>query len=203
LDLADENALVAGLAESLHRKDLAPRERVAALRLLVQIHRPGTQLGGSSSGGHAAIRPPPRQENSSADLARRLGVDVSTVSRLAALGRDEHLLGMVESGVVGLTAASHVARLPAAMRPGMLEDIETEHLSASATHLRVNQLLREGPRPAVATGQSETLRQPSGATLHRLRCALGTLATIHSIETEPERHVLGQIERHLQRLRKG
>lgn len=115
LDLSEEPALVASLAENLHRKDLNARERVAALRLLASLHKPGRQIGGFSTGGHAAIQPPPRQPGSSGDLARKLGVDVSTVSPLAALGRDEQLLGMVETGALGLTQASHVARLPGPM----------------------------------------------------------------------------------------
>jgi hypothetical protein len=215
LDLDDEPALVAGLAENLHRKDLAPRERVAALRLLAQIHQPGTQLGGYSTGGHAAIQPPPRQPNSSGGMARKLGVDVSTVSRLAALGRDEQLLGMVETGQLGLTAASHVARLPGSMRRQMLDEIETKHLSANSTHRRVNQVLRE--RPAAAESEplgqlnglaenanhrtSEAARQSASGTLHRLRATLGLLASIERVESDQEHQVLEQIADHVERLR--
>jgi ParB family chromosome partitioning protein len=212
LDFEDEPALVASLAENLHRKGLAPRERVAALRLLAQVHRPGTQLGGFSTGGHAAIRPPPRQPGSSdlpgssGDLARKLGVDVSTVSRLAALGRDEQLLGMVEAGVLGLTAASHVARLPGPMRRQMLEDVEHEHLSATAVHLRVNQVLRARRRPTGPHAELDAIAPsppsaPTGGILHRLRGALGVLANITCVNSEQERRVLEQIADQVERLR--
>jgi len=200
LHLDDEPALVAGLAENLHRKDLAPRERVAALRLLAQIHHPGTQLGGFSTGGHAAIQPPPRQPGSSGDLARKLGVDVSTVSRLAALGHDEQLLGMVETGELGLTTASHVARLPEPMRQDMLEEIETEHLSANATHVRVNRRLRERNGYSSIVRKSRP-RDTSSAALHKLRGCLGTLASVDCLTTDQELAVLEQIGEHVERLR--
>ena len=112
-------------------KHTEPRERAAALRQLARLHQPGKQLGGHSTGGHAAIQPPPRQDNSSAGWARKLGVDVSTISRLAALGRDEQLLGMVETGQLGLTTASHVARLPSELQNVALHQVEDEHLSAN------------------------------------------------------------------------
>jgi len=202
LHLDEEPALVAGLAENLHRKDLAPRERVAALRLLAQIHHPGTQLGGFSTGGHAAIQPPPRQLNSSGDLARKLSVDVSTVSRLAALGHDEQLLGMVETGELGLTTASHVARLPGPLRRQMLEQLEHEHLSSRSVHVKVNELLRERsviidvePSPAAPA------RLPAGGTLHRLQVVLGLLANLERVETNQGRQVLEQIGEHVERLR--
>jgi hypothetical protein len=201
LDMGEEPALVAGLAENLHRKDLGPRERVAALRLLAQIHQPGRQLGGHSTGGHAAIRPPPRQPNSSGGLARKLGVTVGTVSRLAALGRDEQLLDLVETGELGLTAASHVARLPGAMRRQMVNEIETEHLSANATHLLVNRRLRERNGHAPSTEPVEAPREEPGAALHRLRGCLGTLASVEEITTDQELQVLEQISAHVERLR--
>jgi hypothetical protein len=219
LDLDDEPALVAGLAENLHRRDLRPRERVAALRLLAQIHQPGKQLGGYSTGGHAAIQPPPRQPNSSGDLARKLGVDVSTVSRLAALGRDEQLLGMVETGELGLTSASHVARLPDPLRRQMLEQLEHAHLSSRAVQGRVDQLLRDRPAfpkaYSLSTGTSpkehstvvdvespgQPARLPAGRGLHRLQVVLGLLANMERIETEQEHQVLEQIGEHVARLR--
>jgi ParB-like chromosome segregation protein Spo0J len=201
LDLDDQPALVAGLAENLHRQDLAPRERVAALRLLASLHTPGRQLGGFSTGGHAAIQPPPRQPGSSGDLARKLGVDVSTVSRLAALGRDEQLLGMVETGTLGLTAASHVARLPGPMRRQMLEEIETEHLSANGTHARVNRMLRQRSGQTPSQEPAETPREESSTALHKLRGCLGMLASVEELASDQELQVLEQIGEHVGRLR--
>jgi ParB family chromosome partitioning protein len=200
LDLDDEPALVAGLAENLHRKDLAPRERAAALRLLARIHTPGRSIGGFSTGGHAAIQPPPRQPGSSGDLARKLGVDVSTISRLSALGHDEQLLGMVETGELGLTQASHVARLPEPMRRQMLEDIEAEHLSANATHIRVNRLLRQRNGANSSAEPADMPRNAPSAPLRRLQIALGVLASIEELATDQERKVLEQIGEHVRRL---
>jgi hypothetical protein len=201
LDLSEAPALVASWAENWHRKNLNARERVAALRLLGQIHRPGTQLGGFSTGGHAAIQPPPRQPGSSGDLARELGVDVSTVSRLAALGRDEQLLGMVETGALGLTAASHVARLPGPMRRHMLEELETRHLSANAVHLRVNQLLRDRPAVVDIEPAGQATKLSASATLRRLQIVLGVLCNTERICTDQERRLLEQIGEHVERLR--
>jgi ParB family chromosome partitioning protein len=200
LDLADEPALTAALAENLHRKDLAPHELVAALRLLARLHQPGTQLGGFSTGGHAAIQPPPRQPGSAGDLSRRLGVDVSTVARLAALGRDEQLLGKVESGELGLTTASHVARLPGPMRHQMLEQIDQEQLSSRVVHTRVNALLRERPGVVEVVVPVSNMAPQLGAAMHRLRVALGLLANIERLETGQEHQVLEQISEHVQRL---
>lgn len=230
LDLAEESAMVAGLAENLHRKDLAQHELVAALRQLARLHRPGRPLGGFSTGGHAAIQPPPRQPGSAGDLARRLSVGVDTITRLAALGRDEQLLGLVEAGELGLTTASHVARLPGPLRPRMLEQIEHEHLSSRVVHVRVNALLRDRPAvvestPTVAAAEVElsishyekngnptplpmlraaelasTEPQP-GAVLRRLRVVLGLLANVECVETDPEQQLLEQIGEHVDRLR--
>ena len=52
---------------------------------------------------------------------------------------------MVETGELGLTTASHVARLPGPLRCQMLERIEHEHLSSRVVHIKVNELLRERP----------------------------------------------------------
>jgi ParB-like chromosome segregation protein Spo0J len=208
LDLDDQAASSDALCENLHRKDLSPRERAAALRQLARLHQPGTQLGGHSTGGHAAIQPPPRQENSSAGWARKLGVDVSTVSRLAALGHNEPLLELVEGGDLGLTAASHLARLPAELRDGALQQVLHERLSANKTHQLVNRLLRD--RKGTTSGASDSSSPaPSAAAsasagglgLHRLRVVLGLLAGVGCLESDQERAVLEQIAEHVERLR--
>ena len=200
MQMGEEPALVAGLAENLHRRDLGPRERAAALRLLAQIHKPGVQLGGYSTGGHAAILPPPRQPGSSGDLARKLGVDVSTVTRLAALGRDEQLLELVETGELGLTAASHVARVPPSLRQDVLEDVRGGQLSANKTHLLVNRVLRSRSVPATAQAK-KTDQHWATSGLRRLRIALGVMVAVESVETPEEHLVLAQIADHVQRLR--
>jgi hypothetical protein len=207
LDLDDEAAMSDALCENLHRKDLGPRERAAALRQLARLDQPGKQLGGHSTGGHAAIQPPPRQDNSSAGWARKLGVDVSTVSRLAALGRNEPLLELVEGGEVGLTAASHLARLPSELQNVALHQVQDQHLSANKTHHLVNRLLRE--RKSVATVASEATSPPrrstpastGGGGLHRLGMMLGVIAGLNHLESDQERAVLEQIAEHVERLR--
>jgi hypothetical protein len=209
LELDEEAAMSDALAENLHRKDLGPRERAAALRQLARLHQPGKQLGGHSTGGHAAIQPPPRQENSSAGWARKLGVDVSTVSRLAALGRNEPLLELVEDGEVGLTAASHLARLPSELQNMALHQVQVEHLSANKTHHLVDRLLRDRKGVATVTSDATSTPRPSvsaaatagGAGLHRLRMMLGLIAGLNRLETDQERAVLEQIAGHVERLR--
>jgi hypothetical protein len=140
---------------------------------------------GCKTAGHAAIQPPPPQPGSSGDLARKLGVDVSTVSRLAALGHDEQLLGMVETGELGLTTASHLARLPGPLRRQMPEQPGHAHLSSRVVHVKVNELLRERGQ---TTGEFAQRRGdsalPAGGVLHRLKVVLGPLASIERVETD-------------------
>jgi ParB-like chromosome segregation protein Spo0J len=201
MELTAEDALVASLSENLARRDLSAHERANALRVLAAVHVPGRQLGGASSGGHAAITPPARQANSANDLSRRLGIDVSSVVRLSALGRNELLLQLVESGQVGLTAASHLARLPSGLQSDALEQVRSQHLSANKTHHLVNRLLRERHSPEPIAGGEKPEPTPAGATLHRLRGALGVLASIDRIASDQERQVLEQLANHVERLR--
>jgi hypothetical protein len=136
-----------------------------------------------------------------APLARKLSVDVSTVSRLAALGHDEQLLGMVETGELGLTTASHVARLPGPLRRQMLEQLEHQHLSSRVVHVKVNELLRERPVIIDVESPAQPSALPAGGALHRLKVVLGSLASIERVETDQERQVLEQIGEHVERLR--
>jgi ParB/RepB/Spo0J family partition protein len=201
LNMSEEPALLAGLAENLHRADLAPRELAASLRLLAQLHTPGTQLGGSTSNGHAAIQPPKRQPGSAGDLARKLSVDVGTIIRLAALGRDEDLLGLVEAGELGLTAASHVARVPVELRSQVLEQVQQANLSANATHQHVNRVLRERRVP---TSVSVIARSGPSKSVWRLRVALGMLSSIElqgAGDVAEYRVVLDDIAGQVKRLR--
>src|SRR5262249_49417402 len=50
LDMTDEPALVAGVVENVHRRDLTGRERAHVLRLLAGIHVPGARPCGRGAG---------------------------------------------------------------------------------------------------------------------------------------------------------
>jgi hypothetical protein len=201
LNMGDDGAVVTGLVENLHRRDLSPVQRTLALRMLAGMYRPGRQAGGRSSTGHQGIQPPERQPGSAGDLARRLGLTVGTVTRLAALGADEELLDQVERGELSLTAGSHLARVPGSLRRPLLDDARHGRLSATQVHLGVNRVLRERRGAEDVCDVAETPARPASGVAHRLKTVRGQLAAIDHITSTCERELLDDIEQQVRRLR--
>jgi ParB-like chromosome segregation protein Spo0J len=117
-----EDALVKRVAENIHRRDLSGRERAHVLRLLADIHVPGTLPGGRGA-GTGKILPPPRQPYSTYGLARRLGLSARTVSAWIGIGRSPEVLELVETEALDWTRAGEITRAPAAVRQQLIADV--------------------------------------------------------------------------------
>jgi ParB-like chromosome segregation protein Spo0J len=185
-----EDALVKGVAENIHRRDLSGRERAHVLRLLADIHVPGTLPGGRGA-GTGKILPPPRQPNSTYGLARRLGLSARTVSSWIGIGRSPEVLELVETEALDWTRAGEITRAPAAVRQQLIADVlnsgETARKRMTTLEIR-------------ARGRELAGSQCSSPTVKKLRAALATLEAIQAVVTDEEHQLLEQLDDQIQRL---